>query len=64
MLNYISEVLNINCSPIDMALDKIILPLYLDLYEIQPISLDGVKVLFITPRETLSVTIQHLKSQA
>ena len=45
MLNYISEVLNINCSPIDMALDKIILPLYLDLYEIQPISLDGIKVL-------------------
>ncbi|MBQ1197787.1 MAG: hypothetical protein IIX47_04205, partial [Spirochaetaceae bacterium] len=37
-----------------MPLDKIILPLYLDLYEIQPISLDGVKVLFITPRETLS----------
>ena len=54
MLNYISEVLNINCSQIDMPLDKIILPLYLDLYEIQPISLDGVKVLFITPRETLS----------
>ncbi len=26
----------------------------MDLYEIQPISLDGVKVLFITPRETLS----------
>lgn len=54
MLNYISEVLNINCSQIDMPLDKIILPLYLDLYEIQPISLDGVKVLFITPREILS----------
>lgn len=54
MLNYISEVLNINCSQIDIPLDKIILPLYLDLYEIQPISLDGVKVLFITPRETLS----------
>ena len=54
MLNYINEVLNINCSQIDMPLDKIILPLYLDLYEIQPISLDGVKVLFITPRETLS----------
>lgn len=54
MLNYIKEVLNINCSQIDMPLDKIILPLYLDLYEIQPISLDGVKVLFITPRETLS----------
>lgn len=54
MLNYIKEVLNINCSRIDMPLDKIILPLYLDLYEIQPISLDGVKVLFITPRETLS----------
>ena len=54
MLNYISEVLNINCSQIDMPLDKIILPLYLDIYEIQPISLDGVKVLFITPRETLS----------
>lgn len=54
MLNYIKEVLNINCSQIDMPLDKIILPLYLDLYEIQPISLDGVKILFITPRETLS----------
>lgn len=54
MLNYISEVLNINCSQIDIPLDKIILPLYLDLYEIQPISLDGVKVLFITPREILS----------
>ena len=54
MLNYINEVLNINCSQIDIPLDKIILPLYLDLYEIQPISLDGVKVLFITPRETLS----------
>ncbi|MEE0879029.1 MAG: hypothetical protein UH788_07105 [Treponemataceae bacterium] len=54
MLNYISEVLNINCSQIDMHLEKIILPLYLDLYEVQPISLDGVKVLFITPRETLS----------
>lgn len=54
MLNYISEVLNINCSQIDIPFDKIILPLYLDLYEIQPISLDGVKVLFITPRETLS----------
>lgn len=54
MLNYISEVLNINCSQIDIPLDKIILPLYLDLYEIQPISLDGVKVLFITPRETLN----------
>ena len=54
MLNYISEVLNINCSQIDIPLDKIILPLYLDLYEVQPISLDGVKVLFITPRETLS----------
>lgn len=54
MLNYIKEVLNTNCSQIDMPLDKIILPLYLDLYEIQPISLDGVKVLFITPRETLS----------
>ena len=54
MLNYINEVLNINCSQIDMPLDKIILPIYLDLYEIQPISLDGVKVLFITPRETLS----------
>ena len=54
MLNYIKEVLNINCSQIDMPLDKIILPLYLDLYEIQPFSLDGVKVLFITPRETLS----------
>lgn len=38
MLNYIKEVLNINCSQIDMPLDKIILPLYLDLYEIQPIS--------------------------
>ena len=54
MLNYISEVLNINCSQIDMHLEKIILPLYLDLYEVQSISLDGVKVLFITPRETLS----------
>ena len=54
MLNYISEVLNINCSQIDIPLDKIILPLYWDLYEIQPISLDGVKVLFITPREILS----------
>ena len=54
MSNYIKEVLNINCSQIDMPLDKIILPLYLDLYEIQPISLDGIKVLFITPRETLS----------
>ena len=64
MLNYINEVLNINCSQIDMPLDKIILPLYLDLYEIQPISLDGVKVLFITPRETLSnvkVLKKHLE---
>ncbi|MBQ5876226.1 MAG: hypothetical protein IIW71_00335 [Treponema sp.] len=64
MLNYISEVLNINCSQIDIPLDKIILPLYLDLYEIQPISLDGVKVLFITPRETLSnvkVLKKHLE---
>jgi hypothetical protein len=37
-----------------MLLDKIILPLYLELYEIYPISLDGVKVLFITPIEILT----------
>ena len=53
MLNYIRETLNINCSQIDMPLDEIILPLYFDLYEIKPINLDGIKVLFLTPRETL-----------
>lgn len=53
MLDYIQKTLNINCSPVNISLQNIILPLYFDLYELIPVKMDEIQVLFMKPRENL-----------
>lgn len=54
MLNYIEETLYVKCSQITLPLEEIVLPVYMDLYDLLPVRIDDVQVLFITPREVLS----------
>ncbi|MCR4822442.1 MAG: hypothetical protein K5873_06170 [Treponema sp.] len=56
MLNYIEETLHVHCFQINLPLEEIVLPLYMDLYEMVPVRIDDVQVLFISPREALSDT--------
>lgn len=68
MLNYIQQTLNIDCSQISLPLDKMVLPLYKNLYELFPAKIGKQNILFITPRNefpdvrALSKHIENLQN--
>lgn len=54
MLNYIEQTLNLKCTHINLSLEEIVLPIYMDLYELLPVKIDDLQVLFLTPKGALA----------